>query len=480
MATDNNIKHFTAADIEKYHQGLLSPAAMHEMEKAALDDSFLADALEGYAVAGVKAREDIAELQKKLAEKIDGSKVIRMNAAPRNSFRMLRAAVLLAFVAGAGLLIYQFGFNKKSGEVAQAKTTKKETDTLNDSSKTSATKITTPVSENKPAETKSSQTKNGFTSTTPDNGSKPGGAIKNGLSGETSGVETMDDVVVNKPAAPQTAVPDPQKGVEEKIGLYKETDKTADKKELAREDAARNAKLKNNRQEMSKNEVKDSETEQKSRSVNAGRKTDEPYYRDQATNTFRGQVTDASNTGVPFASVISVQDKRATYTDANGNFILSAPDTTLQVQVRSVGYENNTAQLRNDVTNNRVILQNDQKNLSEVVVINQKNNTGGPSPKSKAKAEEPEPVDGWDIYAVYLTNNLKVPEDFKSKQTNTAFVELSFEVNKNGNPANIKIEKSLCTSCDKEAIRLVKEGPKWNRKAKKTRTTITISFANSF
>ena len=55
MAIDNNIKNFTADDIEKYHKGVLSAKEMHDLEKAAMDDPFLADALEGYAVAGVNA-----------------------------------------------------------------------------------------------------------------------------------------------------------------------------------------------------------------------------------------------------------------------------------------------------------------------------------------------------------------------------------------------------------------------------------------
>jgi hypothetical protein len=126
MATDNNIKQFTAADIEKYHRGLLSNKERHDLEKAAMDDPFLADALEGYAAAGVNAGNDIAELKKRLFEKVEDTKVIPLKAAPRNSFRTLRAAILVAFVAGASYLIYQFGFNKKHGEIAQAEPAKKD------------------------------------------------------------------------------------------------------------------------------------------------------------------------------------------------------------------------------------------------------------------------------------------------------------------------------------------------------------------
>ncbi|HRG82861.1 MAG TPA: energy transducer TonB, partial [Chitinophagaceae bacterium] len=91
---------------------------------------------------------------------------------------------------------------------------------------------------------------------------------------------------------------------------------------------------------------------------------------------------------------------------------------------------------------------------------------------------EPEPVDGWVNYDSYLANNLNLPEEFRQqKNTESKSVELSFEVDKNGEPVNIRVEKSLCNSCDKEAIRLVKEGPKWKRNAaKKGRTKVTINF----
>jgi TonB family protein len=90
--------------------------------------------------------------------------------------------------------------------------------------------------------------------------------------------------------------------------------------------------------------------------------------------------------------------------------------------------------------------------------------------------EEPEPADGWNNYDMYLANNLKTPESFKSKQR-SGTVELTFDVDNNGVPYNIAVKKSLCDSCDKEAIRLVKEGPRWKRKLKKGgKATVTVSF----
>jgi hypothetical protein len=87
--------------------------------------------------------------------------------------------------------------------------------------------------------------------------------------------------------------------------------------------------------------------------------------------------------------------------------------------------------------------------------------------------EEPEPEDGWASYDTYLANNLNVPENFDVRKSELGdAVELSFEVNKDGQPVNIKVIKSLCTKCDQEAIRLIKQGPKWKRKSKKGKTTV--------
>ncbi len=482
MANDNNIPHFTAADIEKYHKGLLSNKEMHDLEKAAMDDPFLADALEGYAVAGVNAGNDIAELKKRLGDKVEEAKIIPMNAAPRNNFKILRAAVLVAFIAGASLLIYQFGFNKKSGEIAQAEPTKKEEAKNTDTAKPATTPGTVPSSviETKSvAEKKAEPTKIETAITSTDEETEAGGNTNKSPKGEVTIVtdKKNDDVVVNKPAPPQPIVSTPQKMADESNNRYKTETKPAAKKEVVRIEA--DTKLKNNNQELEKERVKDQAIQQKNRAATTTRQGEEQNSRNQnqPINVFRGQVTDVDNNGVPFANVTNVQDNNAgTYTDARGFFNLTYPDSVLTVQVKSIGFENNNVQLRNAVPNNQVVLQDDRKTLSEVVLSKQKPNATARSRDGNMKLEEPEPADGWDNYDTYLTNNLEVPDNLKNKQTGSSEVQLSFEVDKNGVPANIKVEKSLCAKCDKEAIRLVKEGPKWKRKVKKGRTTVTIYF----
>ena len=481
MANDNNIKHFTAADIEKYHQGLLSNKERHELEKAALDDPFLSDAMEGYTTTGVQVEADLAELKKRLEQKTEGAKIIVLKKSSGNNIKLLRAAVLLAFVAGAGLLIYQFGFKKKSDQIAQAETKNKEEVKSVDSIKTAtatAGNVTAPASETKSL----SDLKKGPT-TKKDVETGSGAGLNKEMRDESAIVTDKtktEEVVVNKPIEnlPKAPPAAPVISADDKPIGYKADPIIAEKKEAAKRES--NNKLKSNKQELDNDGAKDVVSQSPGNRNNApGRQAEEQNLRsqNQATNLFRGRVTDASNNGVPFANLTTVQDnKNGTYTDANGYFNLASPDSVLTVQVRSVGFENNNVQLRNSVNSNQVVLQDDRKNSGEVVVTNQNPTTVTRGLDFGNISEAPIPADGWDKYATYLTNNLKIPAEFNNKQIGDIQVVVSFEVDKKGTPTNIKVEKSLCTSCDKEAIRLIKVGPKWNRNGKKSRATITITF----
>jgi TonB family protein len=62
--------HYSAADIQRYLRGSMSKAEMHNLEKAALDDAFLAEALEGYRSSGVQIDNDIDALNARLSKKM--------------------------------------------------------------------------------------------------------------------------------------------------------------------------------------------------------------------------------------------------------------------------------------------------------------------------------------------------------------------------------------------------------------------------
>jgi hypothetical protein len=195
----------------------------------------------------------------------------------------------------------------------------------------------------------------------------------------------------------------------------------------------------------------------------------------QQLNTFRGRVTDENNRGLPFANVTNTRDNVGTYTDVSGNFVLTSPDSVLDVQVRSLGYDINARKLSAAAPDNTIVMEDNVEGVTQTIISRSNSNALRRQQDDHLKVEEPEPADGWENYDVYLANNLQVPDEFETRPSAPREVEVSFEVNKQGEPVQLRIERSLCKSCDQEAIRLIKEGPKWKRNAKK-RTRVTIAF----
>ena len=151
-----------------------------------------------------------------------------------------------------------------------------------------------------------------------------------------------------------------------------------------------------------------------------------------------------------------------TYTDAQGNFTILSGDSIVSASVRSVGYEPKNAVLASDIPLNNIKLFPGNNELSEVVVTGyalKKAKEMRKQAEAQDEATAAEPVDGWGNYDIYLSNNKRLPSE-KNKTTG-GFVEVSFTVNKAGMLYDFKIERSTCSACNKEAVRLIKEGPKW-------------------
>lgn len=84
-----------------------------------------------------------------------------------------------------------------------------------------------------------------------------------------------------------------------------------------------------------------------------------------------------------------------------------------------------------------------------------------------------EPVKGWESYQAYLyTNNRLTKQGLVGKE-----VQMTFQVNDNGYPVNILVVKAVEEVYNQEAIRLLKEGPKWNYAAQKpNKGTLNVKF----
>ena len=98
-----------------------------------------------------------------------------------------------------------------------------------------------------------------------------------------------------------------------------------------------------------------------------------------------------------------------------------------------------------------------------------KTNQGNTESSTKAK-----PVDGFPKFNRYLKRNLRYPEAAKAQKIKGR-VTVEFQISSTGELSNFKTIKGLGYGCDEEAIRLIKEGPKWNPKTKGSDKTPTFS-----
>lgn len=426
---------------------------MHALEKAALDDPFLADALEGYRQPGLDANAAMSELQSRLASRIqkDDAKVVAMPAT-NSRFYWWKIVAMLILVAGAAFLTYRFAFDNRSGEIAQTPKPQTATPPQTDTPSAQITDDTmvdgAPVI-SQPTEQKTTKNDQPVQSAPSQKPVAP--SPSNTAAARINEERATADETVQAPAPEEKEnitlaqrQPIPGKAVIE--GRRRESDQAAAQMDSAK---ARNGYFSN---------------------MAAKRKEALP-----PRHVFKGRITDASNNPLPFTNVTNIEDNIGTYSDAKGNFVLTSPDSLLKVQVSAVGFETSLAELHHGVPTNSISLKEDP-NIPEVVIARSKVNTRRIRLFGN-KQEVAEPQDGWDNYDTYLVNNTQLPAFIKNQDGKTmGEVELSFEVDKNGKPQNIAVSKSLCSSCDEEAIRLVKEGPRWKRKAKKGKATVNIAF----
>ena len=185
-------------------------------------------------------------------------------------------------------------------------------------------------------------------------------------------------------------------------------------------------------------------------------------------NMIKGRVTDEKGEPLIGASVTYKGTNIGTITNMNGEFSLVKKDDKKRLTAQFIGYD--PVEIRVDTSRTMLIAMNENKQaLNEVVVVgygakkNKKSVTAGTVVKGNEQANKditPQPVIGKRKFQKYLKENLVRPTDEKCAQVKGKVV-LTFLVNKEGRPFSIKVKESLCESSDKEAIRLIQEGPDW-------------------
>lgn len=419
---------YTASDIQRYHSGGMSPQEMHLLEKAALDDPFLADALEGYALTPTPVQ-DIAEIRERLRQKTDTRKVVPLFTR----YPWMRAAAIILFVVGAGLLAWQLSFSPKGGIAIQQPAAVEEAPRSAPSSDVNAyptdSVLAPPVS--------------------------------------TINEDAREDRVAKEnPSAPLNrstlpATPSQSRPATVTSAPARSLPMAAEQKEEAalKRDAGNKETARNN------------EPSYRQRNVQAAENNASPQ---QAYNYYNGRVVDAQSNAVPFATISNTRDRNVIMTDKDGFFTLKSSDSTIDATVSAPGFEVNSLQLENS-RSNTVVMKENAGALQEVVVTSAYGNQKKRETMQTQKITDTlEPAEGWPYFDDYIARSLEARSD-QELQSIDGEVRLSFEVNRNGEPVNIRVVKSLCPRCDEEAIRLLKEGPKWKKKKNK-KGKVTIRF----
>jgi TonB family protein len=453
VSEEKNIINYTAADIEKYWNGKLSAAEMHAMEKAAMDDPFLADALEGYKNINV-ADAGLDSLRDRLDKRV-GAFVPVLNLK-RKRFTWVRAAAAIIIIVGLGLLVQQLVFkNRTENSIAIIEKKEKQPESAANNDRIQSDSIQGDVKNQSALDTLEPRKKISVTLNSENYVYTPIDTIKKT---DTSYANLKKGETETIPAGNAQAIASAER-----------------KDEPAKEKANFKKTFGDSTKTLNDNNFN------AARSV-AKPKSNQEYFdmRDKAAissgfvlnNTYNYRVVDAQNNPVPFANVMNTRDNIGTYTDIRGNFNLVSSDSILNVQIRSLGYDAaNYKLVPSNAQAGSLVLKEDER--KETVVAQNRKVVSSVSRKDSTEIEEPEV--GWGNYNTYVANNIQIPENVRPKNT-LSDVELSFDIDKNGQPVNIKVKRSSqCKECDEEAIRLLKEGPKWKRKGKKSKATVSIN-----
>ncbi len=118
-----NEKKYNAVDFARYHSGAMLPEEMHALEKAALEDPFLADALEGYAYSK-NPGEELDTIKMQLEERRIQKNVFSLSSFSQNTW--WKIAAMFIVIAGAGYFFFSINTQKDTTLAVKENQSKKE------------------------------------------------------------------------------------------------------------------------------------------------------------------------------------------------------------------------------------------------------------------------------------------------------------------------------------------------------------------
>ena len=407
--------------LEDYLDGKLDAKAMHFVERQALEDPFVAEALEGLKQSP-KRKQTLSILQKQLYDRVSEKPIKRKLWGITTQRLSIAATATVAFIA-VSILFFMRETNRRNAEIAAHKQ----------------------------------------------------GGVMVQLDSTTSIASSQPKADTAVQSATKSALVDQAIANAKTGNLAKNSRTKAVIQSSEKEVAEQKAVVDYNRKGTSRFENFNGYA---SKAKAAQEALNEPVLAaapalGSSKIVFSGNVVDQSN-GKPIqgAVVKLAGSKNITATDAKGYFSLPADSNAKDkdLLINAIGFKEIPVAGLQDPNAIKNALTGD-KSLNEIALItgsNGRKKENIPAPKITLRAEQnldgksadsitkPIPVSTIN-YVQYLENNNKLYNPKGPEQ----FVILSFKVKKNGRPTNITVIKSLNNKADAEAKRLIQDGPDW-------------------
>jgi hypothetical protein len=410
-------KQWGVADFERYYSGTMPELEMHALEKAALDDPFLEDALEGYSFTKTGIT-DVEELKKKLGSTKEENKIIWYKRKGISQFFKLAAALVL-FLGFAWLLNNNKEENKE--EIAGIPATKKtRAVAIPDSAE-----IVSTGSRTVPAQEAYKESKKVM--------NEPAASLQKQKQQEFK----EDEIIAQAPALAVTDSP----GAGDVV-------------------AVENIHLSSRQKSSAPPSVVTQPLEGKVKGL---------VVRNQ--NAIRGRVVDDAGNPVAFANINDRENNLVLAADKDGYFSLNNRQnaSNVKVDVRAIGYETNNVALSADNKENKIVLTESNQALNEVVV------TGYGARKKSAVTDSPQkmekdlyrkpnnitlvnalPVAGWNNFNRFIEDSL---HNKKLPASGYKELILIFEIDSLGKATDITVKNPVSDSIGAVAKQILRSVP---------------------
>lgn len=416
-------------DIKKYLKGELTPAEMHALEKKALHDPFLEEALEGAGqIPTDELDADMAALHRSLDQRLNkgSGKTVSMWVWP------MRIAAGLLLVAVSTFIIMQLTGDEPSTDLALKK---ESTAPANTESQPPVAADTTQVADEGPAVTPRAKTPAPQPAAADDVSTATENTVPPEASLEQEVAPAAPAVADIKPAedlaAPEVA--------EEKIAAAESRAEPLKKREAKRSSDVSKSK------EKAQGEAA------------AGARPLDGFADTSPSRIVRGTVSSEDGAGLPGVNVMIKGSNLGTVTDAMGNYQIPVTDENPNLLFSFIGYTNTEISVAGKEQAD-VQLAEDISQLSEVVVVGY--GEKGVGETTTPPLELAEPAGGRKAFKQYLEKNIRYPQEALTNNVEGK-VTIMFTVETSGALSDFRVIRGIGYGCDDEVIRLIKEGPKW-------------------